>query len=110
MGFPAGRRSSFLRPSGPIRLTACSNARAAASPCGCGCSSATAPFISRTGYCLEVGRWRLPIPHLLTPGRCPCRAQRRRQWLVPLHHEFRHQLFGETYFQEGLFHQTEAMP
>ena len=42
--------------------------------------------------------------------RCPCRAQRRGQWLVPLHHGFRHRLFGETYFQEGLFHQTEEMP
>jgi hypothetical protein len=23
---------------------------------------------------------------------------------------FRHRLFGETYFQDGLFHQTDARP
>src|SRR5438552_515814 len=42
MDFPAGRRSSCPRPSGPTRPMVCSNAQAAASPCGCGRSRAKA--------------------------------------------------------------------
>jgi hypothetical protein len=63
-----------------------------------------------TGYCLEVGRWRLPIPHLLTPGDAHVVHSDEGNGWFRFTMSFRHQLFGETYFQEGLFHQTEAMP
>ena len=63
-----------------------------------------------TGYCLEVGRWRLPIPHLLTPGDAHVVHNDEGNGWFRFTMSFRHRLFGETYFQDGLFRQTEATP
>lgn len=63
-----------------------------------------------TGYCIEVGRRRLPIPHLLTPGDAHVVHSDEGNGWFRFTMSFRHRLFGETYFQEGLFHQTEEMP
>ena len=63
-----------------------------------------------TGYCLDVGRWRLPIPGLLTPGYAHVVHSDEGNGWFRFTMSFRHRLFGETYFQEGLFRQTEAMP
>jgi len=62
------------------------------------------------GYCIELGRWRLPLPHLLTPGDAHVVHRDEGNGWFRFTLSFRHRLFGETYFQEGLFHQTEGMP
>jgi hypothetical protein len=61
-----------------------------------------------TGYCLEIGRWRLPIPHLLTPGDAHVVHSDEGNGWFRFTMRFRHRLFGETYFQDGLFHQAEG--
>jgi len=63
-----------------------------------------------TGYCLDLGRWRLPIPGLLTPGEAHVVHSDEGGGWFRFTMSFRHRLFGETYFQDGLFHQAEAMP
>jgi len=63
-----------------------------------------------TGYCIEVGRWRLPIPHSLTPGDAHVVHSDEGDGWFRFTLSFHHRLFGETFFQEGLFHQTEEMP
>jgi Domain of unknown function (DUF4166) len=63
-----------------------------------------------TGYCIEVGRWRLPIPRLLTPGDAHVIHSDEGNGWFRFTMSFCHRLFGETYFQQGLFHQTEDRP
>jgi hypothetical protein len=63
-----------------------------------------------TAYCINVGRWRLPLPHLLTPGDAHVVHRDEGNGWFRFTLSFRHRLFGETYFQQGRFHQTEAMP
>jgi uncharacterized protein DUF4166 len=63
-----------------------------------------------TGYCLDVGRWRLPIPHLLTPGDAHVVHGDEGNGWFRFTMSFRHRLFGETFFQQGLFHQAEETP
>lgn len=63
-----------------------------------------------TGYGLDVGRWRLPKPRLLTPGDAHVVHSDEGNGWFRFTMSFRHWLFGETYFQQGLFHQTEEMP
>ncbi len=63
-----------------------------------------------TGYGLDVGRWRLPKPRLLTPGDAHVVHSDEGNGWFRFTMSFRHRLFGETYFQQGLFHQTEEMP
>jgi Domain of unknown function (DUF4166) len=66
-------------------------------------------FVS-TGYCLDVGGWRLPIPHLLTPGTAHVVHSDEGGGWFRFTLRFRHRLFGESFFQEGLFRQAEAAP
>jgi Domain of unknown function (DUF4166) len=63
-----------------------------------------------TGYCIDIGRWRLPIPHLLTPGTAHVVHSDEGDGWFRFAMVFRHRLFGETYFQEGRFRQVEAAP
>ena len=62
-------------------------------------------FVS-TGYCIDIGRWRLPIPHLLTPGTAHVVHSDEGNGWFRFTMAFRHRLFGETYYQEGLFRQV----
>lgn len=63
-----------------------------------------------TGYCVDIGRWRLPIPDLLTPGTAHVVHSDEGDGWFRFTMTFRHRLFGETYFQEGRFRQMEAVP
>jgi hypothetical protein len=63
-----------------------------------------------TGYCIDIARRRLPIPHLLTPGDAHVVHSDEGGGWFRFTLSFRHRLFGETYFQEGLFRQSEATP
>ena len=63
-----------------------------------------------TGYCFELGRWRLPIPSLLTPGAAHVVHSDEGDGWFRFTMSFRHRWFGETYFQEGLFHQADEVP
>lgn len=63
-----------------------------------------------TGYCFELGRWRLPIPSLLTPGAAHVIHSDEGNGWFRFTMTFRHRLFGETYFQQGLFHQADDTP
>src|SRR5262249_18328698 len=63
-----------------------------------------------TGYSVEVGRWRLSLPHLLTPGDAHVVHSDEGNGWFRFTMSFRHRLFGETYFQDGLFHQAEGTP
>jgi hypothetical protein len=63
-------------------------------------------FESRS-YFLAFGRWRLPLPALLTPGRCrvvhrPVATDRFRFEL-----DMTHPFWGTTFRQSGLFHDPE---
>lgn len=63
-----------------------------------------------TGYCLELGRWRLPVPDLLTPGEALVVHRDEGDGWFRFTMSFRHRFFGETYFQDGLFRQAEESP
>jgi hypothetical protein len=63
-------------------------------------------FVS-TGYCIDIGRWRLPIPHLLTPGVAHVVHSDEGNGWFRFTMAFHHGLFGETYYQEGLFRQVQ---
>jgi hypothetical protein len=63
-----------------------------------------------TGYCLEIGRRRFPIPSLVTPGDAHVVHSDEGNGWFRFTMSFRHRLFGETYFQQGLFHQADEMP
>lgn len=63
-----------------------------------------------TGYCLELGRWRLPIPGLLTPGAAHVVHSDEGDGWFRFTMSFHHRWFGETYFQQGLFHEAERTP
>jgi Domain of unknown function (DUF4166) len=62
-----------------------------------------------TGYCIDIGAWRLPIPRLLTPGAAHVVHSDEGDGWFRFSMTFRHRLFGETYFQEGRFRQVEAV-
>lgn len=59
-------------------------------------------FYSRRYFCL-LGRWRLPVPALLTPG--VCRVEHRD--VAPGQFRFtmtmQHPLWGQTFYQSGIF-------
>ena len=63
-------------------------------------------FYSRR-YFLLLGRWRLPVPSLLTPG--TCRVEHRDEgpgqfrFTLDMHHP----LWGHTFHQTGVFHDPE---
>ena len=66
-------------------------------------------FTSRR-YVLALGRWRLPIPSLLTPGRCRVehRAVDERHFRFTL--TMVHPLWGTTFHQTGVFTDCPAGP
>ncbi len=59
--------------------------------------------------CFRASR-HVPLPHLLTPGDAHVVHRDEGDGWFRFTLSFRHRLFGETYFQEGLFHQTEGLP
>ena len=59
-------------------------------------------FRSR-GYFLEVGRWRLPLPGLLTPGRAHVVHRDLGGGRFVFSLAFHHAWLGETLSQEGIF-------
>lgn len=63
-------------------------------------------FVS-TGYCIDIGRLRMPIPDFLTPGRAHVIHGDEGDGWFRFTMSFRHRWFGETFFQEGLFRQAE---
>jgi len=69
-----------------------------------------AMHFASTGYCLELGRWRLPIPGLLTPGTAHVIHSDVGDGRFRFTMSFRHPWFGETYYQQGLFHEAEGTP
>jgi hypothetical protein len=60
-------------------------------------------FLS-TGYFIRLGRRRLPIPALVTPGRTHVVHADRGNGVFSFTLSVRHPLYGETFFQDGLFH------
>lgn len=67
-----------------------------------------AMHFASVGYCIDIGRWRLPIPHLLTPGEAHVVHSDEGGGWFRFTMSFRHRLFGETYFQHGRFRQAET--
>ena len=66
-------------------------------------------FTSRSFF-LAVGRWRLPIPGWLTPGRCRVehRAVDAKRFRFTL--TMTHALWGTTFRQAGVFSTQESLP
>ena len=74
-----------------------------------GVEDAALVFTSRAFF-FAVGRWRVPIPSLLTPGRCRVEhravdAERFRFTLT-----MTHPLWGTTFRQSGVFTTEEVLP
>ncbi|HVR67774.1 MAG TPA: DUF4166 domain-containing protein [Verrucomicrobiae bacterium] len=63
-------------------------------------------FLS-TGYFVRLGRWRLPIPALLSPGQTHVIHADRGNGRFSFTMTVRHPLYGETFFQDGWFHVRE---
>lgn len=64
-------------------------------------------FVS-TGYCVDIGRWRIPVPDLLTPGEAHVIHSDEGGGWFRFTLRFRHRWFGETFFQDGLFRQADV--
>lgn len=63
-------------------------------------------FLS-TGYFVRLGRWRLPIPSLLSPGQTHVIHADRGNGRFSFTMTVRHPFYGETFFQDGWFHARE---
>jgi hypothetical protein len=63
-------------------------------------------FLS-TGYFLGLGRWRIPIPELLTPGQTHVIHADRGNGLFSFTLSVRHPVYGQTFFQDGSFRARE---
>jgi Domain of unknown function (DUF4166) len=63
-------------------------------------------FLS-TGYFIRLGRWRLPIPALLSPGQTHVIHADRGNGRFSFTMTVRHPLYGECFFQDGWFHARE---
>ena len=63
-------------------------------------------FLS-TGYFVRLGRWRLPIPSLLSPGQTHVIHADRGNGRFSFTMTVRHPHYGETFFQDGWFHARE---
>src|SRR5262245_28653948 len=66
-------------------------------------------FLS-TGYFVRLGRWRLPIPALLSPGQTHVIHADRGNGRFSFTMTVRHPLYGETFFQDGWFLARESYP
>ena len=64
-------------------------------------------FVS-VGYCLDIGRRRVDIPDLLTPGEAHVVHKDEGAGWFRFTLRFRHRWFGETCYQEGVFRQVEV--
>lgn len=64
-------------------------------------------FVS-VGYCVDIGRRRIRIPDLLTPGEAHVVHKDEGGGWFRFTLRFRHRWFGETCFQQGLFRQVEG--
>jgi len=60
------------------------------------------------GYFIRRGRWRIPIPALLSPGETHVIHADRGNWRFSFTMFVRHPLYGETFFQDGWFHARES--
>ncbi len=63
-------------------------------------------FLS-TGYFVRLGRWRLPIPSLLSPGQTHVVHADRGNGRFSFTMTVRHPLYGESFYQDGWFHARE---
>lgn len=60
------------------------------------------------GYFWQIGRWRLPLPNLLTPGKTFLWHRNDDPSQFNIRIEIRHSLFGITFVQAGVFHEVLA--
>ena len=60
------------------------------------------------GYFWQIGRWRLPLPDLLTPGKTFLWHRNDDPSQFNIRIEIRHKLFGTTFVQAGVFHEVLA--
>jgi len=61
-------------------------------------------------YQWMLGRWRLPVPALFTPGTCRVSHQDLGQGRFRFTLEMRHALWGRTFHQTGVFIDPPALP
>lgn len=61
-------------------------------------------------YFLEFGLFRLPLPDLLSPGRCTVEHIDAGRGQFRFRMSMRHPLFGETILQDGIFGEADVEP
>lgn len=59
------------------------------------------------GYFWQIGRWRVPLPGLLTPGKTFLWHRNDNPQQFNIRIEIRHVLFGITFVQAGVFHEVQ---
>lgn len=64
-------------------------------------------FVS-TRYCFDIGRWRISVPDLLTPGEAHVVHSDEGDGWFRFTMSFHHAWFGESFFQEGRFREAGA--
>ena len=67
-------------------------------------------YFTSDGYFLDLFGWRMPLPGLLTPGKTYLCHRNDNPQQFNIRIEIRHALFGTTFTQVGVFHETAAPP
>ena len=60
------------------------------------------------GYFWQIFGWRIPLPHLFTPGKTLLWHRNKSPTEFEIRIEIRHQLFGLAFTQAGFFHEIEG--
>jgi len=63
-------------------------------------------YFTSDGYFLDLFGWRMPLPGLLTPGKTYLCHRNDNPQQFNIRIEIRHALFGTTFTQVGVFHET----
>lgn len=58
-------------------------------------------------YFIRIGKWHIPLPHLLSPGECYVIHKDESEHTFSIKITMTHCLFGELYYQEGTFHDPQ---
>lgn len=60
-------------------------------------------------YFFELGPWKVPIPHFFTPGTLLVTHKDEGENLFRFTLQIRHRIWGNTFFQTGVFRQKEVL-
>jgi hypothetical protein len=65
-------------------------------------------YFTSDGYFWQIGRWRIPLPDMLTPGTTYLCHRNNSPMQFDIRIDIRHKLFGTTFTQAGVFRELDV--